>query len=363
MGKTPKWEDLVLNSENFDPVLYANLLVLKSPPLPIPYNKANGGLPTLIAHIDSLLTSAHKKRKLLLPNLHEHVKTVAVFSDYGGEHKGSQYYTYSYLFSAWDVLLNFFNEMIRIRTEYGLDNPYKEIAYKSLNYGQLQRALPGILKSAEVIPGIIVTVAISKEVQHAMYAPTKENKAMLKGLLKAVGLEKLRPKVAEKALRIAHIGAYFTALLAKSGHNVVWMTDHDDIAFSQPVHSSIVDIFFSAIRHYSPSTVLKKQGYALPLDRDPKTGHDLKDLLSLADLCAGAISSYFTTDTKDMEPSVKETTNTILEWLCTQGLSLKNLMIKCESDEKNQLKCSLVSFDLKNPDPEAKAVPAFLEPS
>lgn len=80
-------------------------------------------------------------RKLLLPNF-EKSNTVLILSDYGGEAPNSKYLTYTFTFADYDLLNGTYKrEILKIRDKYGLDKPYKEISFKDLRYGPIQRVL------------------------------------------------------------------------------------------------------------------------------------------------------------------------------------------------------------------------------
>lgn len=68
-----------------------NIPVPLLPALPVPIGRS---WPYIIQVIDGSITERADKKELLLPNFHES-KSISVFSDYGGEHRGR---TLSYLF-------------------------------------------------------------------------------------------------------------------------------------------------------------------------------------------------------------------------------------------------------------------------
>jgi len=84
--------------------------------------------PLLSNAIEDHFKNSERRKTLLLPELTFKNKSVAIFSDYGGESKDSNYLTYSYLICAWDQVGLFHQAMSEIRNKHGLDE--KEISFK-----------------------------------------------------------------------------------------------------------------------------------------------------------------------------------------------------------------------------------------
>jgi hypothetical protein len=185
----------------------ANKYTLKHPHLPLlddseKYNP-------FVKNPDEKLTNLHKiYRTLVLPNFHQ-AETIAVFSDYGGEHKGCKYYTYSFLFCTFEFL-NMYNDKIKeIRMKYKILDPYKEIAFKDLSYGPLKGSLPEILNCANhLINGLLVTVVVDKRINQAFGLNKKEIKNKLYRDLDENGLNVWKDKILVKLLYIIQSWVY-----------------------------------------------------------------------------------------------------------------------------------------------------------
>ena len=139
-----------------------DMLTLKNIKLPIEYEQCDS--PVIFQLLNGSLEQRHKRKQLLLPNF-ENTESVAVFSDYGGESKGSKYYTYSFVFADYGGLAFFRDKMEIIRKQYGIDNPRKEISFKDARYGQMFRCIEDYLSLANnAINGLVITVAVDKEI-------------------------------------------------------------------------------------------------------------------------------------------------------------------------------------------------------
>lgn len=305
----------------------ANACVLKKPVFPI--EKGAVDFPEFIKHLERHLIIRHTRNDLLLPNLHEHIKTIAVFSDYGGESSDSQYFTYSFLFAGYDALFHSLKKMREIRIQHNLLTPFKEFCFKDMGYGPLNRALPSWLKEAgESIPGLLFTLIIPKSIKSIFGGDDKT----IVGILEAEGYGKWKAPIAEKLLRVVHIISYFVALLSKRDQNIFWMTDDDAIIANDRKAGEVKRLFGRVIHMYAPHDYGK-----ILIGKDFGKENDdagISDLLSYPDLVAGSTESYYSRCLDDEEGTVKDTTNTVLLWLCHQGIALKklNMAFKHESD-------------------------------
>ena len=347
------------DTTKFDLAEFANRLVLKNPQLPLIKVDSEMVPPAFVQLLDQMLTKAHQKHRLLLPNLHDDVESISVFSDYGGEHKESRYFTYSVLVGGWNALFSFFPHMQDLRARFGLHDPYKEIEFKSLRYGPLRAALPEILHTSDyLVPGLLCTLVVEKSLGTILTGDTTDGLASIQEILKQNGFDVWKAKVSEKALRVAHVASYLTALLSRPGHKVFWMTDEDAIAANVATHETLADLFYRLLDYYSAGQPFAARGYATPFKKEKGVSReDLTDVLALTDLAAGALASWFT-DSRDGEPEqVRESTNEILLWLCGQGVGLKKLTFKIDKTDQGQMTASSVVFKRKEEPKDLQLVP------
>ena len=216
-----------INIESFDIGEFANEMVLKKPPIPLLVNVQ--GAPGFIQIIEDMLLKAKKGRRLLLPNLHI-TESVAVFSDYSGEDPKARFATYSFIFVSWNALYFYLEKQKEIRERYGLNEPYKEIAFKSLGYSPLRKASPELLKAAESIPGLLFTMVVDKSITSIIGENNRDGLKKITAILKDHNLGEWKDETAEKLMRIVHTVAYWLVVLTKEDQKVFWMTDDDSIA-------------------------------------------------------------------------------------------------------------------------------------
>ena len=350
------------NIESFDKIKFANEMVLKNPPIPI--LESVQGAPVFIQIIEEMLLEAKKRKMLLLPNLHNHIESVGVFSDYSGESSQEKFATYSFLFAGCDVLPSFyFKKQKEIRERYKLNKPYKEISFKSLGYSPLRRALPELLEAAELIPGLLFTMVVDKSIISIIGENSRSTLNEVTTVLKNNNLGEWKNETAEKLMRIVHTVAYWLTVLTRDGQNVFWMTDDDSIAANQKKKDALGNLFSRLLRLlYSNSKQFPKIVYATPFDRQAvsQEKYDLNDLLSISDLVAGSIASYFSAIRTQEDPMIKDTSNQILIWLCNQCIGLKKFTMLFDLDSCGTVRGSILKFSPKNKNLEAECIPIYL---
>lgn len=337
------WQGDVPGRELLD---YIQMVTLTDPNLNI--LSSEHPAPQFIHQIQECFQAIDRKKQLLLPDL-SGSETICVFSDYGGEHKGSKFHSYSFLVCAHapDLLQS---QMGDIRKRTGLDNPMKEISYKTKNYGPVKRAIPHYLHALDnLVIGGVFTFLVDKTIE-SLFAPDRQAFAKLADeVLAEVSMQYLQPDVAEKLFRVVHFSAYLVALLSSPKQKVFWMTDDDAIAASPGRHADLLKVFQRVLQLYSHNEFALLGGATPFEERSP----GYLDLLSVPDLVAGAVEHFFTNKPAGSTSfHVPEAVDHISRWLSHQGASLKkhNFIFKKRADG---IVASHISFGLREPDSNA----------
>jgi len=293
----------------------------------LPHFPANFDTFPILRSLDELLSLRHTQRNLLLPDLSS-FNSLAIFSDYSGEQKGSEYRTYSFLVTG-DGATGHYSEVIReIRDANGIP-PLKEIAYKDLGYGPVNRSLTAILDAADQIPGLLFTLAVHRDVASLF----KKSPRDVSQLLSAQGSLALPPAVAEKSLRIVLFLVYLGSLLGRDGQRIFWFSDQDDIISDKARTNNLLRIFDGAPSAIS-QTKFSGGGLASQAPKSKRSTSDLKidvdALLSIPDLFAGVLIPVLSQWRNDEPKTVKSGAGKIIEMLCHQGVFLKKLVYLIE---------------------------------
>ncbi len=303
--------------------------------------------PQVIQAIDSILEQRLEERQLLLPNIAGTSETMCVFSDYGGDSVDADYQTYTFLFCTHSSLGTFSEFMSVLRRRHRLGD--KEIAYKDLRYGPINRSLVEYITGVNnFLNGLVFTLIVDKRLTSIIAENSKESKALLAQHIREEGLGEWKPHTVERMLIILHVISYFTVLLSKSGMKLFWMTDNDKIAPNEVYFQHCGRLLLRILPIYD-DIKFKVVGTALPFKQ--KTLEFL-DPLSCTDIIAGCMENYFTrTNAMGEEVTVKERVNDVLLWLTDHGVALKKYTVKASLRE-GQPHFTGVTFLRKNPAPD-----------
>ncbi|MBA0882882.1 hypothetical protein [Flavobacterium undicola] len=294
----------------------------------------------LIKLIDSHFQELYKSKDFILPELKTlGNQSISIFSDYGGEHTTSKYYSYSFLFCGWDHSWYAREEFEKIRIKHSLNK--KEISFKDLNYGPINRALEDYLMAINKnVFGFLLTVLVEKEINPLFLGNT--NKHLLKEIEDA-GLGHWKIKNAEKLMRILHIISYILPLISDSDQKIFWMTDEDSIVANKEMFKNTYKLLQNVLKIYTDNK------YDLIYGAIPFKTEDVytMDLLSITDLVAGSVEQYFTSKKTDGHPNIKEGAEKVIKWLGTHSDFLKKETVLIYQ-ENNMIKIDGIKFNINN---------------
>jgi hypothetical protein len=344
---------------SFDPDLIARArqLILHDPDLNLLRPENAGRYSPLVVAIETELKKRDAAGLLLLPDLSALANsTVGIFSDYSGEGSG-KYLTYSFLMCAWGSLDTFRRKMKELRAKFGLGT--KEIAFKDFRMAVMRNALPAYLSILNgYVPGLLFTVIVDERIVSLFGPQDRSTGKALSEMLEAQGFGRLKPLVAEKALRVVHTSAFLTALLGHEDQKIFWMSDHDAICADADAHKHLLELFHNILSLYT-TRQFGLIGGALPF-RERST--DFLDLLSAADVVAGSIGQYFTSrdELGEGEARIKEGADKVLVWLGHDGLALKKFCVQLGLGDDDTIRFGAVEFQPKQTPDSVTFLPIHL---
>ena len=308
-------------------IKYANELVWKDASFDVIDKDFEEQYPRWIRMVVEKLQLLHNRGEVRMPDLRAFGnKTVAVFSDYGGEHKGAGFFTYSFLVTGLDLAFAFRDSMKEIRSRYRLER--SEIAFKHFREGRMRSALPAYLERLNnLLPGLLLTVVVDRQIKSLFGAESREDWEIVQQQLEDAELGTRKPKVNEKALRVTHLAGMLCGLLAHDGQKVFWMTDKDPIAEGKEGARDTLALFARTLQMYT------RQGVSFDLVGGGTTFEgrhtDTLDLLSATDIVAGTLSEYMTRrkGTAGEDTKVKEGSEKVLQWMPAQGVGLRKAVL------------------------------------
>ena len=292
------------------------------------------------------LQTLHRNRKLLLPDFSD-TRTIAVFSDYGGDSKKEKYLSYSYLFADYDsVGANFHYAMNIIRNKYFQHHTEKEISFKNIEHAHIKKSIWEYLcRANDCIHGLLFTLMIDRRIP-SLFGNKKENSAEVNKLTN-VGW---KPNILEKMLRINSVIAYFLQLLGSDNQKVFWLTDDDAIVENKQKTNATVQTLSNLLNAFEHKTNFATLGIGKASDFSKDDQFSFIDALSITDVVGGAINHYFTQEKKSGKNfEIKEQADMICKWLTEQGICLNkiNILIEPMTDDSARLKIMPFNFSMK----------------
>lgn len=268
---------------------------------------------------------------------------IAVMSDFGGEHKGARCNTYTFLLYAQSKIGVFELEVQKLRSKHGILDPYSEFKYKDLKYGPRSRALPEFLKLVDsFIHGALITIAIDRDID-TVFGPSKQDTfPLIEKHLQDLGYGNWQGLIGEKALRICHSVALFTALTSRKNQRFLWYCDSDAINDdgNERKFSDTQKLFARILGMYAQHEY-ELIGFA----KSFKNKTYLDDLLSIADFGAGIVQDIMKwhKSGSDTMPGGDEK-ELILKWITNQGRFLSKITIEISKLPNGEVGSGIIEF-------------------
>ncbi|MBL8635831.1 MAG: hypothetical protein JNM40_21575 [Myxococcales bacterium] len=297
--------------------------------------------------IDKLIQKhATEKRFLQMPSFWG-AKAIGVFSDYSGDSPKAKAHTYSFLFADYGALETFDQKVKEIRQKCGI-LLNREIKFEQLQSGDMQRALPLILRAADEIPGLLFSLVVDKRVS-SVIGIGKDTDTTLKTQLAGFGFRSWDGKgQAERLARVLHSVSYWLGLLGRKNMKTFWMTDNDSI-LGKPDEKGEFKEFEEAYGRTlslfnSPEFEIIGTAKSFAVNGNQPYPHEL---VSVADLVAGGLSAYFTDREGGSRHAKKhQQIGEILTFLGHQAVFLKKftMAVMPSPSPEAEPSCGLVSL-------------------
>lgn len=209
-------------------------------------------------------------------------KTLYITSDYSGSDERSQYDVYSFLLVCRSYTATWLTLRERVRASYMGDG--RRMSFKNLSDRQRASALPHFLEAARTLPGICVTVAVSKRVEHLCHP------ALFLGPDSPMTLSHRWTAASfEQMARTTHFVTLLIAQYSKPAQNVYWISDEDAL-FSNGNRKTDLTAMLGM---WGGAHVVHVLGDVGAGTTGIDTGDRLEeDLAAIPDLVAGATREY-----------------------------------------------------------------------
>lgn len=210
---------------------------------------------------------------------------ILVFSDFSGQHKESGYNISSFLFVPPSSLPSWDQRWRPVRELYLRDG--RRISYKNLSDKIRRRVLARFLASAGGIDGLLVSIAIRKQVESIF----KKTGRIQPEEVEMPELQSWDSQTIERLLSSIHIVSLFLSGLSRANQDIIWITDEDDIAANPGRLRTVCDVFARVSSHYLPHPMGQFRFGTANLDDGSRM---IEDLIAIPDLASGAICDTFT---------------------------------------------------------------------
>lgn len=269
---------------------------------------------------------------------------VAVFTDFGGEHKGATFATYSFLMISYNKIGPFREAIKELRSKYNILTPYSEFSFKDLNYGPRKAALPEFLKIVDtLLHGALITLVVDKKIESLFGENKKQSFPKIQKAFMEAGLGPWKFEPAEKVLRISHAISFFASLTTHNHQRFLWYCDNDAVNDNENFFNDTKIILSRTIGLYL-THAFEIFGFA----KSFKEKSHLDDLLSIADLSAGIIQDLMAAHHSNND-EIQERKAPLVEWLTNRSNFLTKITIQILQLPNGNVTSSIVSFDKPTP--------------
>ena len=280
----------------------------------------------------------------LLTSLHQG-STLLIASDYGGDHAKAAFKSLSFLVADLEGCAVW--EELRLGVRLKLLKDSRRMAYKNLKDRRRSDALIPFLRAADNIPGLLATFLFDRRVQ-SIFGPDSKDAEVDKD--SHLSPESWTPRAFERLCRVSHLGSLLVSGLSVAGQNVIWLTDEDEIAPNKTQHFRATQLIAHHMSHYC---VHPMGHFRFGTTRSDTGKLDIEDLVSVADLAAGATSEVATAlfeegrfpEGKLLIPPAKATATKALKiagWLAEDHWPLRRLVFVVEFVPPDKFKSKLL---------------------
>ena len=273
--------------------------------------------------------------------------TIALMSDYGGEHRTSRYDVISILVFDSEARGEWEHRRRLIRSNILKDS--RRMSFKNLTDRRRKQALLPLLSAADAITGVCATFVISKEIKHLCSLPEQFTEFQ-----KHVNLEgSWNSKSFERVIRLVHFVSLLIAGLSRPKQNVYWISDEDRFFANTRRSQDVVRLASYFTSHYVKHPLGELGIGTTQID---EADRGLEDLTALPDLVAGALAEIAASIAAtyhgripmglalSLPAKLSSKTKVIADWLADDTPSLKRPIITFDLAETGELGVSRLTL-------------------
>jgi hypothetical protein len=296
--------------------------------------------------LSSLIANLEQKYANSVPNLRQQ-PTLLIGSDYSGSHQAAPFEITSLLITNFESLGPWDEQRTRLRGRFLPEK--RRMSYKALNDGHRRAALMPFLNAANRIPGLLLSVAIDKNLStifnRELSDPTKPTR-------KEELFDGWKPATIERAMRTVHFASLLLRGLSNQEQDLWWFTDQDEIVANEQRLRSFVSVMGNVASHYLPHTLRHMRIGTTALDSGRR---DIEDFVAIPDFAAGVLqetlnSSYarrllnarslFVPTSQEFGSKARR----IMDWFADNSQPLRRLTFIFDEPEEGKPRITSVRF-------------------
>ncbi|MCP4679605.1 MAG: hypothetical protein GY854_29755 [Deltaproteobacteria bacterium] len=286
-----------------------------------------------VARNPTFLSDVRSSRELLLA------------CDFGGEHKGARYRSYSFLVGAISDSAQWAELRQHVRAHMIRDE--RRMSYKALGDAVRARCLLPFLRAADHLPGVLATFLIDKRITRLVGDHRSPN--VFPELV--VAEHSWNQNAFHKLCLVASLGSLLIRGLSEPTQDILWVTDQDEIAPNPAKHDHAGHVIHHHIATYAPKNTGTLVFITTEADLNARR---LEDVVAIPDLSAGALGEVLSM-TKDrigrgisriwipFPGDLPDKGKTIATWFFNPTRRLSKLAIVIEPREDGEITADIVS--------------------
>jgi hypothetical protein len=299
--------------------------------------------------LSAAIAKAEQQHPGIIPDLRQ-TPTLLLGSDYGGMHRSADFEVITLIASNLETIHTWDRARSTVRDRLLPDR--RRISFKTLNDCHQRSAIGPFLEAANQLRGLLFTVAIHRRVQSVF----KKHDKLRKTDLDSPELEGWKTTTAERALRVIHLASLLVRGLSRTGQDVLWITDQDEIVANEGRLRSFVKLFVTVSGHYIPHAMRHVRIGTTISDTGRR---DVEDFVAVCDLAAGALQYYLTDEGAQVvlnapslflprEQKSSSKASVILDWFSDNECLLKRLTFILDESTTGQLRITTLRLHGSN---------------
>lgn len=261
-----------------------------------------------------------------------------VACDFAGSHGAADYESFAFLLGAISDTGLWIEARDRVREQFLVGRG--EMSFKGLNDKRRQRALAPFLIAADLFPGNLIVVMISKAITRLFDNPGDQ--VLFPELI--VPVRNWNAKSFRRLLLIGTLGAVLVSGFAAPSQDLLWISDQDEIAPNPQKHDDAGHVLSHCLETYMPTF---RGNFGFATTEANFRNFLTADAVAITDLAAGSLVDAFgacrSSGSLWSRPSgfLSFKTRVILDWFAQAGHDLRRIVVTLDLEASGSIRVSV----------------------